>query len=141
VPVSREAAPALHDARPQTAHTEDSDLRDMFGITQGHRGNGVFSHAEEAASAEAASIGQPLSAHLQNRFEQSLKADLSTVRIHTGLSLPRRAMRSAPGLTLAATIFISRGSIQVAAGGVKQIPTCRETLAPVKKCRSNPSDV
>jgi hypothetical protein len=73
----------------------------------GHRSNGVFSHAEEAVSAAATSIGQPLPAHLQNRCEQSLKADPSGVRIYAGLSLPRRAMRSVPGLTLAATIFIS----------------------------------
>jgi hypothetical protein len=86
VPVSRTPA----DAQAETARTDDSDRRGLFGLTPGHRENGVLPHAKEAISAAGTSVGRPLPAHLQNRFEQSLGADLSGVRIHTG-SRPARA--------------------------------------------------
>jgi hypothetical protein len=69
---------------PATAPSGDSDVRKMFGTIPGERANGVLPHAAEAVSTAARSGGQPLPAHLQNRFEQSLGADLSGVRIHTG---------------------------------------------------------
>ena len=47
-------------------------------------GNGVHAHAEDALAATAASSGSPLPGQVQRQFEQSLGADLSGVRVHTG---------------------------------------------------------
>src|ERR1044071_7417689 len=46
--------------------------------------NGVASGAEQAVAAAAPSIGSPLPAVLRSKFEHTLGADLSAVRIHTG---------------------------------------------------------
>jgi hypothetical protein len=46
--------------------------------------NGVGPHAAEAVAVASASSGQPLPQHLRSRFEQTLGADLSDVRVHTG---------------------------------------------------------
>ena len=47
-------------------------------------GNGMDANASNAIDKAASSSGSPLPAPLQNRFEQSLGADLSGVRVHTG---------------------------------------------------------
>ena len=48
-------------------------------------GNGVAADAEAAvATAASSSSGAPLRADLRERFESSLNADLSSVRVHTG---------------------------------------------------------
>lgn len=46
--------------------------------------NGVRPEAPAAVAQAAATSGEPLSATLQRKFEQSLGADLSQVRVHTG---------------------------------------------------------
>lgn len=46
--------------------------------------NGVTDGAEHAVAAASASSGSPLPATLMRRFESSLGADLSSVRVHTG---------------------------------------------------------
>jgi hypothetical protein len=46
--------------------------------------NGIAHDAENAVGAAAASSGAPLPAGLQQKFESSLGADLSAVRVHTG---------------------------------------------------------
>lgn len=47
-------------------------------------GNGVAAGAEAAVDRAAASAGAPLPAELKERYEASLGADLSNVRVHTG---------------------------------------------------------
>lgn len=47
-------------------------------------GNGVAADAESAVAAAGSSGGAPLRADLRERFEGSLGADLSSVRVHTG---------------------------------------------------------
>lgn len=47
-------------------------------------GNGVASEAEAAVDAAASSTGSALPAPIQRKFESSLGADLSSVRVHTG---------------------------------------------------------
>lgn len=49
-------------------------------------GNGVADGAEDLVSSAAASCGSALPATLMRKFESSLDADLSSVRIHTGSS-------------------------------------------------------
>ena len=46
--------------------------------------NGVHDHAEASLGAAASSSGSALPAPIQRKFEQSLGADLSGVRVHTG---------------------------------------------------------
>jgi hypothetical protein len=46
--------------------------------------NGVAAGAERAVDAAASSSGAPLPAELQRKFERSLGADLSAVRVHAG---------------------------------------------------------
>ncbi len=46
--------------------------------------NGVAAHADEAVAGAASSSGSPLPAPLLRKFESSLGADLSSVRVHTG---------------------------------------------------------
>src|SRR5207244_448812 len=46
--------------------------------------NGVAPHAAQAVDGAAGSSGSPLPSSLQQRFEGSLGADLSGVRVHTG---------------------------------------------------------
>jgi Domain of unknown function (DUF4157) len=46
--------------------------------------NGVHDHAEQSLGTAASSSGSALPAPIQRKFEQSLGADLSGVRVHTG---------------------------------------------------------
>jgi hypothetical protein len=55
------------------------------GIVQRKRdGNGVAGDADAAVAAAATSSGSPLPSGLMRKFETSLGADLSAVRVHTG---------------------------------------------------------
>jgi hypothetical protein len=49
-----------------------------------HDGNGVEPGAADAVSRAASSSGRALPDHLRSKFEQSLGADLSGVRVHDG---------------------------------------------------------
>jgi hypothetical protein len=54
-------------------------------------GNGVEAHAGEAVAQASSSSGTPLPADLQHKFEGSLGANLSNVRVHTGSDSARAA--------------------------------------------------
>ena len=59
----------------RAAQTMDFGPRDANGVAEG---------AESAVARAASSSGEPLPVHVRERFERSLGADLSRVRLHTG---------------------------------------------------------
>jgi hypothetical protein len=58
--------------------------RELAGLFGRRDDNGVASDADEHVDRAATSSGQPLPGDLRDRFETSLDADLSDVRVHTG---------------------------------------------------------
>jgi hypothetical protein len=73
-------------------------------------GNGVQAHAEEALDRAANSTGAPLPTTLQSKFETSLGADLSNVRIHTGSESAAAASSvSARAYTVGSDIHFNAG--------------------------------
>jgi len=64
---------------------ESAEAAQVFAETFGPRDrNGVAAGADAAVDRAAGSSGSPLPSDLRGRFESSLGADLSSVRIHTG---------------------------------------------------------
>jgi hypothetical protein len=71
---------------------------------------GVDDGAEDAVARAAGSSGAPLPADVRARFEQSLGADLSTVRVHTGAASARAASAvGARAYTVGADIHFAEG--------------------------------
>lgn len=58
--------------------------RELGGMFGPRDGNGVASGADQAVARAAGSSGEPLRDDVRVRFETSLGADLSAVRVHTG---------------------------------------------------------
>jgi hypothetical protein len=58
--------------------------RELAGMFGPRDANGVMAGAEVAVERAASSAGQPLRGDVRERFESSLGADLSGVRVHTG---------------------------------------------------------
>jgi hypothetical protein len=72
--------------------------------------NGVHGHAQEAVERAASSSGAPLPHALQRKFESSLGADLSNVRIHTGTESAQAARSvSARAYTVGHDIHFNAG--------------------------------
>lgn len=73
-------------ADPETARALGDSLFDHKVFRAARDDNGVAAGAESAVAAASSSAGEPLRADLRERFESSLGADLSAVRVHTGES-------------------------------------------------------
>lgn len=82
-------------------------LADRFGPRDG---NGVAAAADAAVDRAAGSSGSPLPGDLRERFESSLGADLSGVRIHTGSESATAASAvGAKAYTVGQDIHFGRG--------------------------------
>lgn len=73
-------------ADPETARALGDSLSEHKVFRAARDDNEVAAGAESAVAAAASSSGEPLRADLRDRFEGSLGADLSAVRVHTGES-------------------------------------------------------
>jgi hypothetical protein len=77
--ISRRAQPVV------VLRVESAEAARELGAAFGPRDdNGVAAGAEHAVERASSSSGAPLPAELRGRFEASLGADLSSVRLHTG---------------------------------------------------------
>ena len=87
---SSESAPTRDDSDPgrasRTALMRKPDVAIASGLVQrkARDANGVADGADSAVAAASSSSGSSLPATLQRKFESSLGADLSGVRVHTG---------------------------------------------------------
>lgn len=71
--------------RPLVFRVESAEAARELGAAFGHRDrNGVAETADAAVDRAATSSGSALRADVRERFESSLGADLSAVRVHTG---------------------------------------------------------
>jgi hypothetical protein len=68
-----------------------SAARELAGMFGARDANGVAAGADLVVESAAASPGQPLRDDLRDRFETSLGADLSGVRVHTGTASAQAA--------------------------------------------------
>ena len=121
---SRLSGPSLvlRVADPETARALGGALRgvsvqrerDGNGAAAGQRdGNGVAGHAEQAVEVARGSSGSPLRADVRERFESSLGADLSGVRVHTGAdSQAASAAVGAKAYTVGNDIHFGAGQYQ-----------------------------
>lgn len=91
-PASRDGTPASPGKRsltqglmprPVVFRVESADAARELGTAFGRRdANGVSADAEAAVDRATAGVGEPLRADVRDRFEASLGADLSAVRVH-----------------------------------------------------------
>jgi hypothetical protein len=79
---ARKPEPAAIAGLVQRTAVDERDVADM---------DGVADEAQHAIAAAASSTGFPLPDPLKRRFEDTLGADLSSVRVHTGYSSERAA--------------------------------------------------
>ncbi|MBK9032237.1 MAG: DUF4157 domain-containing protein [Myxococcales bacterium] len=79
----------------------------------GRDGNGVAANAEAAVERAASGSGEPLRADLRERFEASLGADLSAVRVHRGAASAEASHAvGAKAYTVGNDIHFSEGRYQ-----------------------------
>ena len=119
---SRLSGPSLvlRVADPATAHALGDALRGVSvqretdGGARGQRdANGVAGDAEQAVDAARGSSGSPLRGDVRERFESSLGADLSGVRVHTGAeSQAASAAVGAKAYTVGNDIHFGAGQYQ-----------------------------
>ena len=84
--------------------------------------NGVAAGADDAVAAAASSSGAPLPGELRERFETSLGADLSGVRVHTG------AESAAAASAVGARAYATGNDIHFAAGAYDPASTTGQHL-------------
>lgn len=83
VPLQRNPLPLARQPVPVEKDEEKSGHAKASRVSEQDAPNGVLPHAEEAVAVASNSVGQPLPANLQRKFEHALGADLSGVRVHT----------------------------------------------------------
>lgn len=104
--VGNQAVQRMLDRRPDEEPT--AALADDFGPRDG---NGVAAGADVAVERAGASSGQGLPSEVRSRFEGSLGADLSGVRVHTGRESAEAATAvGAKAYTVGQDIHFSAGN-------------------------------
>jgi archaellum component FlaC len=100
--------------RPIIFRVESAEAARELGAAFGSRDrNGVAEHAEAAVDRAASGSGAPLRDDLRERFESSLGADLSSVRVHTGgASVEASAAVGAKAYTVGNDIHFGAGQYQ-----------------------------
>ena len=114
VPAGKRSLTQGLSARPIVFRVESAEAARELGAAFGRRdGNGVAEGAEARVDRAASGSGEPLRADVRDRFETSLGADLSSVRVHrSAASAEASAAVGAKAYTVGNDIHFAAGQYQ-----------------------------